>query len=117
MSQTKETSPEVFLAWAPHFAVFAGIFMMWIDPGPRGSMIMYAGFLVYGTIGAWASTKKKYYQGISIRLVKLLVQGAICALASLSLVSEINGFIWILILIIMDTLILTPARVEPDTAP
>ena len=116
MSESKETPVQIFLAWAPHIAVFGGLFMMWIDPGPSGLLLMYAGFLLYGTLGAWTSMSRKYYQGISMKLIKLLVQITISLMAILPLVSEFNSFIWILVLIVMDTMIFTSARIEPDPA-
>jgi len=116
MTENKETSQQTLLAWAPHIAVFGGLFMMWIDPGPKGLLLMYAGFLVYGILGTWTSISRKYYQGISMKLMKLLVQVTISIMAILPLISEFNSFIWILVLIVMDTMVFTSARIEPDPA-
>ena len=116
MSESKETRLQFFFAWAPHIAVFGGLFMMWIYPSVTGLILMYAGFIMYGILGAWASISRKYYQGISLKLMKLLIQISIVLMAVLPLISEFNSFIWILLLIIMDTVIFTSTRIEPDPA-
>jgi hypothetical protein len=116
MAENKETSEQTFLAWAPHVAVFGGLFMMWIDPRPTGVILMYAGFLVYGLLGAWTSIQQKYYKGFSLKLIKLILQMSICVMTVLPIISEVNPFIWILVLIVMDNLILTSRRIEAISA-
>jgi hypothetical protein len=116
VNPSPETPMQTFLAWAPHVAVIAGLVVTWISPGELGMTVMYGGFMTYGLLGIWTSIKRRYYLEFSMKLLKLLTQVLILVLAVMPFLSGGMTFVWILMLIVMDNLLFTTARIESNQA-
>jgi hypothetical protein len=114
VNPSSETPMQTFLAWAPHAAVITGLIVTWISPGEIGMTVMYGGFMTYGLLGIWTSIKRRYYLEFSMKLFKLLTQVLIFILAVMPFLSGEMTFVWILILIVMDNLLFTTARIESN---
>jgi hypothetical protein len=106
-----ESPLKSMLVWLPHVAVFLGLLIGWLVSGIVGILLMQAGFAVYGLLGIWTSIKRKYYDGLSLRFLKLSVQIAIVALAIIPFFFVV-GFFPILMMMVLDNVFLTTQRVE-----
>lgn len=92
--------------WLPLGLIAAGLLLQWAN-FEYANAILIAGFLLYGIFGVITSIKKKYHQGRTIRMLKLVNDIAIILL-TIGLFTGTNTLFFVLMLILLDRLILLP---------
>jgi len=96
--------------WLPVVLIIGGLGLarLGID---KYALTMNIGFFAHGALGLMDSIRRKYHQGFSIKTLKIAGQGMITVLAIDNLIRP-GSFLFLLLLILLDKLILVPSRLE-----
>lgn len=97
--------------WLPLVLIFTGFFMTWIGLDNK-MMIVNSGFCLHGVLGVSNSLKNKYYQKVSLKLVKLIGQLVIMLIAIMNILTGDITILPLLLLIISDNFLLSTKRLE-----
>jgi hypothetical protein len=108
-SQSETTYHKIF-EWLPLALIAGGLAIQWMGSDYDG-LIWITGLLMYGVLGFISSLKRKYYRGGFLRVLKLITEFAIILL-TLGFFAGINTFLYLLMLILLDRLILIPRTTE-----
>ena len=101
-----ETTYDSISDWLPLIFIAGGSAIQWIG-SHYGGFILITGFLMYGVLGFINSLKRKYYTGGFLRVIKLVAEFAI-VLLTLAILAGVNTFMYLLMLVLLDRLILIP---------
>ncbi|NJM25005.1 MAG: hypothetical protein HC859_05365 [Bacteroidia bacterium] len=106
----EESIREKLTDWLPVVLILGGLGLSKLEIA-GGDIAMNAGFLAYGVLGLIDSFKRKYHVGFSWKYLKIAAQLAVTVLALKSFM--LGGAMWyVLALLLLDKLILTPGRLE-----
>lgn len=101
-----ETIYQKISDWLPLSLIAGGLTIQWMG-SDYGGVIWIAGLLIYGILGFINSLKRKYYKGGFLRFVKLITE-FIIVLLTLGFFVGLDAFMYLLMLILLDRLILIP---------
>lgn len=96
--------------WLPIILIFGGLGLTWLEID-KYAAVMNFGFIAYGIFGLIDSIKKNYHKHLSLKLVKTLGQVTIILLAIYNFIIPSSLF-FLLLLILLDRIILTPNRLD-----
>lgn len=108
----QESLREKLTDWLPVVLILGGIGLSKLGI-PGGVLAMNAGFLSYGVLGLIDSFKRKYQSGFSWKYLKIAAQLTVTLLAVRSFLLG-GSILYLLAIVLLDKLILTPGRFERD---
>ena len=111
MKDSLNSTLESVMGWLPHILVVVGISFTWLHLDPF-SLLMSIGFGLYAILSFIDGVRRKYYQGVSLKLVKLILYPAIAILAAMTMLTGQNNLMILLLLMMLDLLVLTPRRIN-----
>jgi hypothetical protein len=109
MENEKMSMKTQLLPILPHIFIFGGIVLIWLGLDSNG-LVMGLGFIGYGVIGLIESIKKNYYKDGWLKILKCLTQILLVAFAVNYIITGLS-FIVLLMLMLLDTLVLTTTRI------
>lgn len=113
LNKTVDQMRQNITDWLPPVLIFTGMALTWMEID-QSFVVMNVGFLAYGILGVIDSIKRKYHTQLSIKLLKMLGQIIITYFAVSNLIGLTREYLLLKLMILLDRMILTPNRIEPE---
>jgi hypothetical protein len=113
-NRTNESFQKI-IDWIPLILIVSGAALAWASID-KYALVMNLGFILYGVFELIYPIKKKYYLKFSLKLLKIAGLIAIIVLAVENVTRESSNFLFLMLLILLDRIILNSNRLESDEA-
>jgi uncharacterized membrane protein HdeD (DUF308 family) len=113
MTDRTQTDGQWIFDLLPLILIISGLILNWMELDER-ALVTYIGFTSYGVLGLIELLKVKKVKRQLLRLLKIVALVLVIFISIISILGNPTYFIALLALVLLDRIILTIPRLEPE---